>query len=181
MSSLSPHIAKRLRAIRKTTGKSARAFAKEHCIPESTYSQHETGKRSLTIEILMHYSHLLNVHPGWLVTGKGEPYLSSTKNKKMTLTLDQELKKLGKIIAFPNNQQYAALDQLAKINTDLFTDILHSIGSHSSKKGVKLDYENLLKFCMSTYKNIINSVDKQKKSEIIQLNLSSIKTWPSSS
>lgn len=66
-------IGTRLREARRAAGySSARYFATTHNIPESTYSQHETGKRSLSVDMLLHYSTLLQVNPGWLLTGMGE-------------------------------------------------------------------------------------------------------------
>lgn len=70
MNELDIQIGKRLRAARLACGyKSARSFAIKHKIPESTYSQHETGKRSLNPEMLCFYSEKFHVHPGWLIHG----------------------------------------------------------------------------------------------------------------
>lgn len=71
MSELDKEIGKRLRKARKLSGyKSARSFAIEQKIPESTYSQHETGKRSLSPEIVLRYCECLQVDPGWLLSGR---------------------------------------------------------------------------------------------------------------
>jgi len=71
MSDLDQEIGSRLRQARKTCGyRSARAFAKEQEIPESTYSQHETGKRSLNPETLLRYCSCLGIEPNWLLTGR---------------------------------------------------------------------------------------------------------------
>ncbi len=73
MSELSEQLGQRLRAARKAANyKSARAFSSQHLIPETTYAQHESGKRSLNVETLIHYSRLLNISVGWLLTGHGE-------------------------------------------------------------------------------------------------------------
>ena len=70
MFDLDQEIGSRLRQARKTCGyRSARAFAKEQEIPESTYSQHETGKRSLNPETLLRYCGCLGIEPNWLLTG----------------------------------------------------------------------------------------------------------------
>ena len=71
MTELDIQIGKRLQQARKALGfRSARSFARQHGIPESTYSQHETGKRSLNPTTMVGYCERLSIHPGWLVTGK---------------------------------------------------------------------------------------------------------------
>ncbi|PHQ81423.1 MAG: hypothetical protein COB66_02330 [Coxiella sp. (in: Bacteria)] len=63
-------IGKRLQTARRALGfKSARSFARKHGIPESTYSQHETGKRSLNPTTLVAYCDRLKIEPGWLISG----------------------------------------------------------------------------------------------------------------
>ena len=67
---LDAQIGRRLQIARKALGfKSARSFARHHNIPESTYSQHETGKRSLNPSILLTYCAHLNITPGWIISG----------------------------------------------------------------------------------------------------------------
>jgi transcriptional regulator with XRE-family HTH domain len=67
---LSEQIGIRLRAARRAAKyRSAREFALKQGISQSTYSQHETGKRSLTPELLCRYAKLLGVSPNWLLTG----------------------------------------------------------------------------------------------------------------
>ena len=77
MTELDLLIGKRLQTARRALGfKSARSFARKHGIPESTYSQHETGKRSLNPTTLVAYCDRLKIEPGWLISG-------DTNNKKM--------------------------------------------------------------------------------------------------
>lgn len=81
MHSLLQEIGARLRFARKIAGySSARCFAVQHSIPESTYSQHETGKRALSIEMLLHYSQLLKTNPNWLLTGMGDAHNQDYQN-----------------------------------------------------------------------------------------------------
>lgn len=71
MTELDVMIGKRLQTARKALGyKSARSFARQHGIPESTYSQHETGKRSLNPSTMVAYCERLKIKPGWLVSGE---------------------------------------------------------------------------------------------------------------
>ena len=70
MAELDLLIGKRLQMARRALGfKSARSFARKHGIPESTYSQHETGKRSLNPTTLVAYCDRLKIDPGWLICG----------------------------------------------------------------------------------------------------------------
>ncbi len=79
-----------MRAARRAAGySSARDFATRHEIPESTYSQHETGKRSLSVNMLLRYSEVLNANPGWLLTGVGVPYHSEV-NRQLTSQEDSD-------------------------------------------------------------------------------------------
>ena len=47
--------------------RSARSFAKAFNIPESTYSQHETGERSLVPEVMWEYCRCLNISPSEII------------------------------------------------------------------------------------------------------------------
>lgn len=79
MAELDLLIGKRLQTARKALGfKSARSFARQHGIPESTYSQHETGKRSLNPTTMVAYCERLNVTPGWLITGEDATTLDAS-------------------------------------------------------------------------------------------------------
>jgi len=73
MNQLDQQIGRRLRNARRACGyRSARAFATKYQVPESTYSQHETGKRSLSPELMIFYAKCLGLNPGWLLTGPDE-------------------------------------------------------------------------------------------------------------
>ena len=83
MSELSEQIGQRLRAARKAAHyKSARAFSSQYHIPETTYAQHEAGTRSLNVETLIHYSRLLNISVGWLLTGDGETFQETSHSNQ---------------------------------------------------------------------------------------------------
>ena len=92
MSNLDKEIGKRLRMARKARGyKSARSFASRYKIPESTYSQHETGKRSLNPELMMLYCERLDISPGWLVSGQDGSNVTLSQTKQQTVELLQAL------------------------------------------------------------------------------------------
>lgn len=86
---LSQKIAMRLRATRKEAGfKTGKSFAQKYGIPLTTYSQHETGKRRIAIEILIDYCFKLNANVGWVLTGAGESWskLQSTQQEILHTT-----------------------------------------------------------------------------------------------
>lgn len=63
-------MARRLRHARRRAGyRSARAFAQTHGLAVTSYSNHESCKRGLTIPVALHYSRLLNISVCWLITG----------------------------------------------------------------------------------------------------------------
>ena|GEM_PF-6460817 len=65
-------ISDRLKKARTIRGyKSARAFANENKISESTYTQHESFKRKISISTLISYAMTLKVNPEWLLQGSG--------------------------------------------------------------------------------------------------------------
>ena len=68
-------IAGRLKLARIKRGyRSARSFSIHNKLAESTYAQHESGKRKLNTSTLLSYSKKLSVNPGWILTGQ-EPIL----------------------------------------------------------------------------------------------------------
>lgn len=72
MSEIARAVGARLKQAREEAGfRSASAFATHWEIPISTYSQHETGKRVLSADMLIYYSDLLKVPAGWLLSGEG--------------------------------------------------------------------------------------------------------------
>lgn len=93
MAELDVLIGKRLQTARKALGfKSARSFARQHGIPESTYSQHETGKRSLSPTTMVAYCERLKVKPGWLVSGEEASH--NTNLKALQSALHEKLSRL---------------------------------------------------------------------------------------
>lgn len=98
-------IGRRLQIARKALGfKSARSFARHHNIPESTYSQHETGKRSLNPSILLTYATHLSVTPGWIISG--DKKISDVENALNLPLLRSILKKELFGLLQPNAQHH---------------------------------------------------------------------------
>lgn len=61
----------RLKIARTSAGyKTAKSFYETHGIPKNTYIPHENGRAGLTVKAAKKYADLLNVSPGWLLTGE---------------------------------------------------------------------------------------------------------------
>jgi len=74
---LEKDIRDRLKKTRIELGfKTAKEFAKSKSLKISTYTLHEAGTRSMSIEIIIHYASLLNTEPNWLLTGLGEKFIT---------------------------------------------------------------------------------------------------------
>lgn len=96
----SKDIAKRLKEARKARGfKAARTFSKLHQIAESTYAQHESGKRKLNITTLLEYSDLMQINGAWLLTGQGAMFASPEDSSALKLgNITADLPKLSMLL-----------------------------------------------------------------------------------
>lgn len=82
-------IGARLRAARKAAGfKTSKSFLKKYNVPASTYSQHESGSRSPSNDMLLFYSKSFEVNLDWLKEGKGLPYNKPSKHRTEMLSQD---------------------------------------------------------------------------------------------
>lgn len=74
---LEKDIRDRLKKTRIELGfKTAKKFAESKSLKISTYTLHEAGTRSMSIEIIAHYAFLLKIEPNWLLTGLGKKFNS---------------------------------------------------------------------------------------------------------
>lgn len=162
---LTEQIASRLRDARIDSGfKSAKDFANSHDIPASTYSQHETGKRSINAELILNYSKLLQINPYWLLTGKGSTKLEST---------------IGECESYYDLERTIDLDNYEEKliqNTELLKIILISADPLFYDKSIKFSYVELIDYCFDIY-NIVCplSISMEEKKKIVDLSISSVK------
>jgi transcriptional regulator with XRE-family HTH domain len=164
---LTEEIAKRLRAARKAAGyKSAKDFANEHGIPLSTYSQHETGKRSISAELIINYSSYFQVNPYWLLTGNGEPFFGDDHKDRKAIIERESFSITPKINERSCKYQHIDLPLLKKI----------LLAAESLLDDKKVSYAGLINHCFEIY-NTVSSIaaDTEEKEKIINLTLSSIK------
>ncbi len=177
MSKLSEQIGLRLRAARRAANfRSARTFAFQNEIPESTYSQHETGKRALSPEMLLNYSQLLNVDPGWLLTGDGSPYLMQGQDQEREQLISQEMQNLRNFLDGSMYKIPPIKGRIALIDMELFLDVLRAIAVSFSNDKISVSYEDLIDFCIDIYNNVVTtSVNEKNRKSMINLSISSLK------
>ncbi len=79
--SLKSQICERLKQARLDAGyRSSKEFALSHALKISTYNLHEAGTRSMGIDVIEHYSALLNLNVSWLITGHGPKHKSQIRS-----------------------------------------------------------------------------------------------------
>jgi hypothetical protein len=175
MTSLTRYISVRLKIARMAAGfKTSKEFAEKHNIPLSTYCQHETGKRPLSIEQLFHYSTLTFVEPAWLLTGQGNP-CTDGNNKAMEQKILEDQEKFsshGELVAnaIP---LISDKDRFVYVNMSLFKAILHEIIPFILK-GANFHIEESIHFCFDLYNRVITLDAKEdERIKIIQIGLKS--------
>ena len=156
MTTLVENIGKRLQAARKAAGyRSATAFTSQHNIPLSTYSQHENGKRALGADMLMQYSQLLGVSPGWLLSGED----ASADLPMMTLDL------------LP-----IQADAIATVDMTLFSQVLLRLVPVVAQYELRISHQDIVEFALDVYNGvIITSAGKEDKLAMVDLSIASLK------
>ncbi|MCK4608365.1 MAG: helix-turn-helix transcriptional regulator [Gammaproteobacteria bacterium] len=180
MNRLAEKIGLRLRAARRANNfRSARGFALHHNIPESTYSQHETGQRSLRPEIMLHYSELLNVSPNWLLTGEGGDNLNALQNPMQETESQQPsgvASNFKDYLTGITKQIPPIKDRVALIDMELFIEVLRAIAVTFANDKISVSYEELIDFCVEVYNSVVTtSPNKSNSKAIINLSISSLK------
>ncbi|MCD6039571.1 MAG: family transcriptional regulator [Gammaproteobacteria bacterium] len=166
---LTDDIAKRVRAARKAVGfKSAKDFASKYNIPLSTYSQHETGKRSINAELIINYSSYFQINPCWLLTGHGEPFFGENQQDKKDI-IEREVFSISPKI---NDQQ----NKYNQIELALLRKILLAAEPLFEDKSSTLSYPAIVNHCLEIYDTVSKlDADMEEKEKIINLTLSTIK------
>ncbi len=167
---LTEDIAKRLRAARKAAGfKAAKDFANQYSIPLSTYSQHETGKRSINAELIINYSSYFQINPYWLLTGNGEPFFGDEMKDRKAIIERENFSISPKI-----NQQQNKYNH--QIDLALLKKILLAAEPLFEDKSLQLSYPGLIDHCFEIYDTVSTlAAEMEEKEKIIQLTLSSIR------
>ena len=182
MADIDKKIGLRLKISRKSAGfNTATEFSSKSDIPKSTYAQHECGSRSLTAELILQYSGILCVDPGWLLTGYGHP-CPTDKNKSMRKqAIDEEILKLQEknllpVIAHP---KILSNDNSVIVNMELFKSVLVTAFNELLSRQLSIEADELVNFCIDVYNNIdILPVPTQEKDKIIELSIRSMLSGP---
>lgn len=178
MSNVDKEVGLRLKIARKAAGfKTAFSFAQNMSIPKSTYSQHENGKRSLTAEQIMFYSQALDLEPSWLLTGLGHPCPLSKDKLTRKEFIENEINELQKANELPivKNVQISVDDSSAVVNMVLFSKILTTAIKELSANNIKVQADELVKFCIDMYNNIeFLTADENEKDSIINFSIRSM-------
>ena len=175
MTDITQNIAVRLKIARIASGfKTSKDFAEKYAIALSTYCQHETGKRPLSIEQLFYYAGLTGVEPVWLLTGNGNP-CSNPDNKKMEQTILQEQEKLGCSGELAANAIPLVSDQdrFSYVNMKLFKMIILDSIPHI-KNISDTHISEAVDFCFELYNRIITLDAKdEERIKVIKIGLKS--------
>ena len=161
----------RLRAARKAAGfKSAINFTDKYALSASTYSQHETGQRSLNLTTLVKYSQLLEISSSWLLTGEGVPYKNHNVEKELCLALN---------LTSPANNFSSKLQcppitkSFCQVDMKLFSDILHEMIKILTQSSAPIN-ETVIDFCFDIYNSVIATPDDSHRQRMVSLAVSSI-------
>lgn len=177
MSKISEQIGLRLRAARRAASfKSARTFATQHKIPESTYSQHETGKRSLNPDMLLRYSELLDIDPGWLLTGEGVPYSCDGYGQEQQECIKQKILNLKNYVNVSTDAVSVTNNDPAVVDVQLFSEILRETAKVIAIDNIHLTSTELLEFCSEVYNSVVSiSIDQQNRRSVINISIASLR------
>lgn len=169
MGTMTKAILSRLKIARKLRGYVlAKDFAAYANVSSSTYSQHETGKRGITIDQMLEYSSLLGVNPAWLLTGQGNPSNTRSELEPIDIDLLKEVSALelsGEIEAvIPPVVDRSSL--ISCVNIALLESIMYNAVSLLKNTDEEVDLKAFISFCFDLYNQLIsvNASEDEMKS-----------------
>ncbi|HCC3261897.1 helix-turn-helix transcriptional regulator [Legionella pneumophila serogroup 1] len=164
------NIAKRLKIVRIASGYStAKEFTTAFKIPASTYSQHENGKRALSLEHILFYAELLQINHVWLITGQGSP-TGNERRISVEEKIYEEQEKLHASGEFDADEiPLISLDrQYSTVNTRLLKTIFQEL-LPLLKDVPKTRIEDVVIFCFELYNRVLTTnVNEQDKLKLIR-------------
>jgi len=173
--SLTDEIAMRLRAARKVNYPSARLFANAHDIAESTYCQHENGKRGLCVTALWDYGSWLGIDPGWLLTGKGLPYPNDRASVEKQAALFEHLDELNQERLYQEEQRYLITGEgFTVVDMCLLRQVITKLVGELQNT-IDIEAEMFLEVVMDTYNGVIQtSASLEDKEKMVELSVQSL-------
>ena len=169
------NISKRLKIARIASGyNTAREFTEKYSIPASTYSQHENGKRALSIENIINYAEVIKVDPSWLITGEGNPCgsYSDKQLEKIILEEQDRLESTGELdaMAIP---LIDVENRYSSVNIHVFKKILEEL-LPLLKNTPDSKTEDAINFCFDLYNIIVaTNVNGNERVKIVRICLES--------
>lgn len=169
------NISKRLKIARFSCGYStAKDFTEKFNIPASTYSQHENGKRSLSLENIMFYSDLLQINHIWLITGQGNPSKNDNPNEFVgKIYLEQEKlfasggMEADEVELISLEKQYSTVN--LRLLKTIFQELLPLL-KHIPDKEI----EDVVNFCFELYNKVLSvHADEKERLKLIRICLES--------
>lgn len=143
-------LGKRLREARRQAGyHTIRAFADDHNMPSSTYTQYEIGDREPSIENLLRFTEAFETNLIWLLTGKGE---RTVKEDDLVSFINQDGLEGVDIVTIPCSGDSFDSDALALIGG--------TIARTLEEEQVHLDMRTILKLAINIYSEILTQRSK---------------------
>lgn len=151
----------RLRTARKINKfRSAKAFSEHIDVPFTTYSQHESGARSMSTSSLIKYCKELSVSADWLLLDLGQLHHSDLE------TLDSDFRNKEKLLVIKDKE-------IMTVNIKLYSSILLEYMKYHDE--ISLSPDDILEFCNDIYNNlIVTSADDATRQKMIKLSISSL-------
>lgn len=175
MNDFSKNISVRLKLARTVSGfKTAKEFTQKHNISPSTYSQHETFKRAMSIENITQYASMMNVDPIWLITGHGLAYQDKNFSHLNKLIFDEQERLIfqGELIAV-ETPLISLNNYYSYVNMDLFKKILIELIPYL-KQLPDTETERVTEFCFDLYNSIVTTnSDANERKKLIKISLES--------
>jgi len=157
-------VAKRLKLSRQRAGyRSAREFAMKFGFKVTTYAQHESGKRAISIENAKMYSKLLNLHPAWLMTGVD--YAPGATDGSLA---DGQEMPLGHV-------QGPFYQYLAPVSESFLTEVMQKVYEAFYRAPVSEELKKVLQVSLKIYSNIVpTSRDANAQQQMLRVAIDSL-------
>lgn len=162
----------RLKAARTSlTDLQSQDFAKILNIAPSTYSQHEKGKRSPSIESILKYAEYYKIHPEWILTGNSCITLPFDKDKEI------KVKHKAYLLGLEDNTYLPQLKNNSQclVDVELLLMIFSEMIKALEKITTALSLNDIQDFCLDIYNNVaVLDVSVENKKSMIILSIESL-------
>lgn len=162
----------RLRAARTAlTDLQSQDFARILNIAPSTYSQHEKGKRSPSIESILKYAEYYKIHTEWILTGNSTITFPYDKDKEI------KVKHKAYLLGLEDNTYLPQLKNNSQCIVDvevllmIFAEMLKAL----DKVNASLSIQDIQDFSLDIYNNVaMLDISTESKKSMISLSIESL-------